>query len=109
MLNRVQIEQADLIVTAQIVDVQQGTVTVEKAWKPGGVNQPITVRNLSETKARNGATYILPLTSVRGDTYEITRPQLGRERDTESEQHRPPRIYEATADVIEQLREMLGG
>ncbi|MBT4864615.1 MAG: hypothetical protein HON53_05750, partial [Planctomycetaceae bacterium] len=34
MLNRVQIEQADLIVTAKIIDVQQGTVTIEKAWKP---------------------------------------------------------------------------
>lgn len=109
MLNRTQIEQADLIVTAKIVDVQQGTVTVEKTWKPGSVDEPITVRDLSETKAHNGSTYILPVTFVSGETYEITRPNLRHERHTESEQQRPPRIYDATDEAIEQLREMLGG
>jgi hypothetical protein len=108
MLNRVQIEQADLIVTAKIIDVQQGTVTIEKAWKPTQADEPITVRDLAKTKARSGSSYILPLTSVGGDSYEITRPKLRRNRNTESEQQRPPRIYEATDDALEQLREMLG-
>ena len=108
MLNRVQIEQADLIVTAKVMDVQQGTVTIEKTWKPTQADEPITVRDLTKTKARSGSTYILPLTSIGGDTYEITRPALRRNRDTDSEQQRPPRIYKATNDALEQLREMLG-
>ncbi|GEM_PF-2220520 len=108
MLNRVQIEQADLIVTAKVVHVQQGTVTIEKAWKPTRADEPVIVRDLTKTKARSGSTYILPLTSTGGNTYEITRPALRRNRDTDSEQQRPPRIYTATDDAVEQLREMLG-
>jgi hypothetical protein len=113
LLNRAQVRQADLVVTGRIVDLSLGTVAVERIWSPPGTpppqpgDPPLVVRDLAESPARQGASYVLPLTRVGGNVLEITRPQLQDDRASRAEQQRPPRIYPANSHALEQLQRVL--
>ena len=112
-LNRAQIEQADVIITGRIVDTQQGTVAVEQTWNSRiermeqTARKQITVRNLAETNARNGSSFLLPLSQMASGVYAITQPQLPGQRDKRSAANVQRRIYPATGDVLTQLQEIL--
>ena len=106
-LNRAQIEQADLIVSGHIIDVQQGTVEVKQTWKSAVELEQITVRNLADTKAAGGSLFLLPLSSMPNGVYEIAQPRLPGQRGKRPAADQPRRIYPVTDDVLTQLQAIL--
>lgn len=101
-LNQAQIRRAATngsIVTAKVVDSEAGTVEIVKDWTAGDSRGRVTIDRLAESGARDGKTYILPLTteSQRG-TVRIAPAKIPSQ---------PPPIYEATDEAVHQLTVIL--
>jgi hypothetical protein len=97
-LNREQILRAELVVTARIENVAEGTAAVEQQWGGGETLGSITVINLRETAAENGGTYILPLVRGMSGSYEILAAHVP---------DHPYLVYPATQGALEQLQQLL--
>ena len=74
-LNRLQIAQADFIVTAKF-DVESKEAIVEKEWKQGARLERIRIASLDFETVETGILYILPVTQRADKTFEITRARL---------------------------------
>ena len=97
-LNREQIIRAEIVVTATVVDPVNGTIHVEKSWKSDRQFETITLRNLKESKAKAGVSYIIPVTESRAGRYHVTTTRLP---------NNPPLIYPNTPESKEQLQSIL--
>jgi hypothetical protein len=97
-LNRVQIRQAELVVTGTISDPQQGTVVVEKEWKHGEKRERMTIVNLNRTGAKRDSTYLIPLSKTSGKQFQVTPTPLP---------NQAPLIYPATPESIALLEKLL--
>ncbi|REJ71513.1 MAG: hypothetical protein DWQ34_05210 [Planctomycetota bacterium] len=72
-LNRDQIFESRLVVSATVDDPASGVCTIVEVWKgPGETDKAITVRGLPGDHVQQGETYILPLLVGRGPVYEVT-------------------------------------
>jgi hypothetical protein len=99
IVNRKQVLQADLVVTARVVDRDAGECKVEKQWTASPPVDSVTVANLKETRAVQGASFVLALEYRTGGTYAvIPAPPSGG----------PFLVYPATADVVSQVAKILG-
>lgn len=101
-LNRRQILQADLVVSGQVEDVEQGTVGVQKQWLRGEQLKSIRVIDLNSTGIEAGGTWLLPLSERNDGTYEITR---GRSENLPVPD--PPYIYPESSAATSQLEQIL--
>ena len=99
IVNRKQVLEAELVVTARVVDRGTGECTIAEQWTPGPRLVAITVSNLGETRAVPGETYVLPLELGAGGRYAVIPPRLS---------GAPPLVYPATPDVVSQVAELLG-
>ena len=99
-LNREQIMTSDAVVTARVLDPAAGTVAVEKVWKSRTelTAERLALDNLDKGRIRAGALYLVPLSRVRADRYEVTRTQLPNQQ---------PLVYPATDDAVRQLEAIL--
>jgi len=98
-LNRRQLGRSEKIVTAQILDAADGQVKVVKDWSGAGLTGEIRVDGLADVGARDGKTYIIPLSLTRRGGWEIT--------PVPDSSHRQ-QIYPATDDALKQLAEFAG-
>jgi hypothetical protein len=97
-LNRVQIEDSDLVVTARILPGKPTTAQVEREWKIGAKLETITVENIGKTPARPGKLYLIPLSRRMGDVYIVTPTRLP---------GKSPLVYPAVPDATRQLEAIL--
>ena len=97
-LNRVQIRQAEFVVTGTISDPQQGTVVVEKEWKHGEKREHMTIVNLNRTGGKRDSTYLIPLSKTSGKQFQVTPTPLP---------NQAPLIYPATPEAIALLEKLL--
>jgi hypothetical protein len=97
-LNREQILRSKDVVTGTIVgDPGSGKVSVTEEWKGHDLRGTIMVANLATTIARQGTSYLIPL-SASDETFRVTETLLP---------NGAPLIYPATYDALEQLQEIL--
>jgi hypothetical protein len=99
VLNRAQVRQAAVVVSARVIDLAGGECAVEGQWAGPPIAQTIRVANLHETRAAGGATYILPLDPVGEGAFAVIPAPLDGE---------PRLVYPATEDVVAQVEELLG-
>lgn len=97
-LNRRQIRRSDDVATAEVLDAATGRVKVLQEFKHGTPLGEITVEGLSRSGAKTGTTCILPLVKSPDGTYRVA----GAGSDK-----RPPPVYPATGEALDQLRELL--
>lgn len=108
-LNRRQLREADVVITAKIIDAQQGTVVIEKIWWSKSSSRPllkstatITIAELQKSSVVNGNLYILPLfirrqqASSAADSYRIVSVDYDQEKKTWP-------VYPASASALEQM------
>jgi hypothetical protein len=99
IVNRKQVLKADLVVTARVINRDSGECTIEKQWTPGPPVDAITVANLKETRAVQGASFILALEYRAGGSYAVIPAPLS---------GAPLLVYPATPDVVSQVAELFG-
>jgi hypothetical protein len=97
-LNRLQIRESQLVVSGTVQDLAKGTVTVEQEWKVATNAKTLSVSNLAQTAAREGETYLLPLSRNDAESYRITPALLP---------NGGLLIYPAVPEALEQLRTLL--
>jgi hypothetical protein len=98
-LNRRQILDADIVITARIEDRAAGKCRVAERWTGAAVPDELVVSGLKETAARGDGGWILPLKEARGG-YEVLASALP---------SRARLVYPATPDAVRQLRELVEG
>jgi hypothetical protein len=96
-LNRRQILEADVVITARIEDRAAGKCRVVQHWKGTPVPDELVVSGLKETAVHGDGEWILPLQKVRGG-YEVLASALP---------SRARLVYPATDEAMEQLRGMV--
>jgi hypothetical protein len=99
VLNRTQVRQADLVVSARVIDLSSGECAVEDRWSVRPAPPTIRVVNLPATRAEAGGTYILPLVPREEGVYEVIPAPL---------EGAPRLVYPASPDVVAQVEELLG-
>jgi hypothetical protein len=99
VLNRAQVRQADLVVSARMIDLLSGECALEDQWSGRPAPPTIRVGNLSSTRAAAGGTYILPLVPKEEGVYEVLPAPLEGE---------PRLVYPASPDVVAQVEELFG-
>lgn len=93
-LNRRQLRNSSRVVTAEIVDVEQGTVKVVKDWIGSEAGGNLAIDGLKDLGVENGKTYILPLSlSPRGSLRITPAPDSPNNR----------LVYPASDDALKQL------
>ena len=97
-LNRIQVKDADYVVTGTISDLAKGTVTVHKEWKQNAALDEITVENLNEAGGKPNTKYLIPLKSNADHEYRVVPTRLP---------GGTPLIYPATEAAINQLTDLL--
>ncbi len=98
-LNRDQIAESVVVVTAEVEDANAGVVRVRKVWKnPAWNSEKLTLRNLAETGATNGQILLIPVTAEDGDSYVVTPSKLP---------GHSPLVYPLTAESEQQLQSLL--
>lgn len=107
-LNFRQIAQSRYVVTAVVVDLDEGRLRVERNWRyatEADAEGEITVVNLAETGAREGETYLVPLTpkAVGYAVTAIVAPKM----DEGEKPREYPRVYPATDEAVAQLESIL--
>ena len=70
-LNREQINRADIVVTAKVLNAKTGQVAVLKEWKIGTKRETLRIEGLQKSRAADGETYILPL-SINATGLRVT-------------------------------------
>ncbi|QDT64524.1 hypothetical protein [Calycomorphotria hydatis] len=96
-LNRVQLSRADVIVVASLEFPETAMVdSVLRGEVEAGTS--LTVRNLSDLSVTDAGPYILALSKLRSDRYEIVGGSLDMV---------DPIIYPATDEVVETVRTYL--
>ena len=97
-LNRRQLRNSSRVVTAEIVDVDQGTVKVVKDWIGPEGRGDLSIDGLKNLGVRNGKTYILPLSLSPHGSLRITpAPDSPNKR----------LVYPASDDALKQLAGIL--
>jgi hypothetical protein len=119
VVNRVQVLHADLIVLGEWRPGDPPQLTVERSWKGTPSGSTVAVRQTELAIKMNGANpsgrFVVPLTRITPDLYEITQGVLGNppEHPQPGAELRPaevrPHIYPAGDDVIRQLEGLLAG
>lgn len=96
-VNLAQLSRATLIVTVRVVDVKTGACELQRSFSPGQLPQQFTVTNLTNTVARTGEAYLLPLAR------DVAGPE-GSYRVVEvPELELPPLIYPASPKIESQV------
>jgi len=98
-VNLRQVQDADLVVAARVVDRAAGTCSIEEQLTPGPPLTSITVDNLKQAHAAKGELLLLPLQHRSGDRYSIVPAHLS---------GAPPLVYPATPEVIARVKQILG-
>lgn len=93
-LNRAQILSATAVVTGHVVDAEAGTVRVERQFHGIALPEEITVEGLADSGARNGRTYVLPLSGFSPEELQVEPSRLPGQ---------PRLIYPATEAALAQL------
>lgn len=112
-LNWEQIQlQAQMVISAEVLNVESGKVKVTRVWKEGGPVQPeqeLLILNLKQTPARNGESYLIPVIKsgpVAGAyTIPMTQEQLALEE--KGKEDIQPYCYPLSDDVVKQLESLL--
>lgn len=102
-LNRQQVLRAartGSIVTAEVRDAKAGKVKVLRDWTKGGSGEELIVAGLADSGARDGKTYILPLTTDTLSGRLRIAPAPGPSKT--------PPVYPASDSAVEQLTAILG-
>lgn len=97
-INREQIQRADFVVTATVVDKTAGVVHVEKEWKSAADFHKLTVKNLEDTLADSDATWLIPLTRSPDGHFQVPASRLP---------NGEPLVYPATPEATKQLADIL--
>ena len=95
-LNFAQLGRATEIVEAEVSDFAGGRCRVVRRWTPGATDE-VVVSNLSQSAARSGQSYIMPLSrDMIGEagSYRIVEIK---------ERGIPPLVYPPTPEVEQQL------
>jgi len=71
VVNSLQVARAEIVVSGTVSDVASERLRVQREWKQGKRLAEITVRGLSQLPVEPGNTYILPLSRVDADIYQI--------------------------------------
>lgn len=93
-LNRAQILSSTAVVIGTVLDVEQGTVQVTEQFHGLALPEEITVGRLTEAGAKQGQSYVIPLSGLPPDELQVEQSPLP---------GHPPLIYPATEDAIRQL------
>lgn len=99
-VNRTQVVDSDLVVVAEVQDVQTGIVTVTRQWIDPNPQTSLTVSGLADFDVKNGDTVVLPLTGGPDGTFYLTRVQR-----TKLNPNGKAYIYPASDVVFEQVDE----
>ena len=97
-LNVEQIRASDYVVTGRLSEREHDVIVVERKWKGGELPAEFSVRNLSQTSARPGRTYVVPLSRMRSAALQVTETDLP---------ENPPLVYPETEEAIAQLTAIL--
>jgi hypothetical protein len=107
-LNRVQMIQADYVVTARPVDRKTGSFQVEREWKQQTDLGTIRIHGLPDRPQLEDRLYLIPLTRHADGSFTVTQGELLNPGDgAVVTSHVPPAIYPATDDALRQLARLL--
>lgn len=100
-LNREQIRQADVIVSAKVTHVEKNEAVIEKVWHGAIETGEVTIEGLSESGVRDGEAYLIPLKRAGAGRLKIAHaPQVSVRLESAL-------IYRRTDESIEQLESLL--
>ena len=99
-LNRLQFIRAELAVTAEVTNHDEGTVEVKKVWwsrtsSPLQEEATFNVKGLQEANVKQGETYLFPLFRNQSGEYLIVPVRIGEEETS--------LVYPANESALEQL------
>jgi len=110
-LNREQIRQANIVISAKVTDAEENKAVVDKVWRGFLDEGQVTINGLSETGAGNGQAYLIPLKRVGPGRFEIAQARFFNGRDVHSPQAAvrlgPALIYRRTDSSIARLELLL--
>ncbi|QDU80293.1 hypothetical protein Pla110_20200 [Polystyrenella longa] len=115
-LNWQQLQRAQTVVEAEVIDKEQGLVQLKRFWKYDPqitAGEQFAVSNLPSSRVENGASYLIPLVLLEPgsgdvpDTYEIplTQEQLIQLKMEQTEPE--PIFYPYKEEAVVQLEQLL--
>ncbi len=99
-LNREQIQRADFVISAEVLDEQSGRVSPLREWKRNEKFDELTLANLPKTDCREAERYIIPISLGDDGHFQVTPSKLP---------GKLPVVYPANDEAIRQLENLLNG
>jgi hypothetical protein len=110
-LNREQIRQADVIVSAKVTHAEKNEAVIEKVWYGAIEAGEVTIEGLSESGVRDGEAYLIPLKRAGAGRLKIAQAGFLDGQAAHAPQVAvrlgPALIYRRTDASIEQLESLL--
>ncbi len=108
VINRKQIRQSEIVVTATVADARGGLVVVDKTWA-GAIETEtqITIDSLDQTAATDGGTYLIPLSRGIKGRFRITQAEFRKLGSNDPPALGPKFVYPANPESIAQLQQIL--